>query len=156
MTNIIEYREGNLVEFWGAFGRQSVIIKKIISLEGGRRKFELRLSNDVDSSLTGYSEQISPIFFREQHLNLLGFNFDKEYKTHSHDGVTIAAFYYIEGEDMNNLTLGFTHYHVLPVGFVLPATKEQLKSTAVEIPFVHVLQNFFADKKIDIDFKPLY
>ena len=152
MKDILEFREGNLIEC----GNQRVIIRKIEDAKSNRKVYDLSTMYNPPNNFSAYSEQVSPIFFREHHLVSLGFTKDNETGRHTLAGLTLCAYSWTTGTHWFNMGGGYTNYYVIPIDLVASPTLEELKQKGIEIPFVNAFQNYCSDNNINLDFALLY
>jgi hypothetical protein len=150
MADINLYREGNLIEYWGVGSQQIARIIKI-NAEEESGSFIIEAIHTYKEEYKVLEKEIRPVFFRDYHIKQLGFVFDEKTRRNELNGLTIAYYGEIIGIDPFKLIGKHTNYYILPVGFPLRPTNEQLK-LATEIPYLHSLQNYCSDNGIEIDF----
>lgn len=145
-----DIRKGNIVEYSGPIGHYNYVrVLEVETFEDNRQIFTLENPYEKEKTFVGYSEHVRPIFLRESHLNILGFDFNPELRRYNIGGLSTGSFGYPEGDDPMNLTYVDLGFRILPVGFPRIPTIDQVKTETTEVFYLHSLQNYCSDKPIN-------
>lgn len=152
INSLSDIRIGNVVEYNGPIGSYRYIPVAEVDGAGNPNRFTFKKPYS-DESFVSSPDYIRRIFLTRRHLDILGFQFDAQRRRYSLNGLTVAFFSAIAGDDPMNADLITLGFKILTQDLPTLPTERQIEELTTDVPYLHTLQNYCSDNGInDIDF----